>query len=90
MTTTYIVTFEINDLTRRNAFIEKMREYAATCPIHGNCWAIQSEETPAQVRDKLWEPLASDDRLFVIRSGTHAAWTNTYGDDNSNWLKEKL
>lgn len=89
--TTYIVTFEINDSARKSAVKERMRaQYSAVCPIHDNCWAIVSEQTPAQVREFLDETLTASDRVFVIRSGTHAAWRNTYGEKNSEWLKERL
>lgn len=89
--TTYIVTFEVNDPSRINAVKKKMRDhYSGVCPIHGNCWAILSDDTPAQIREYLDNDLTSTDRIFVIRTGTHAAWRNTYGEDNSKWLKERL
>jgi len=88
--TTYIVTFEVNDSSRKSALKEKLKSYNGFCPIHDNCWAILSEQTPAQVREFLDEALQPQDRIFVIRSGTHAAWRNTYGEKNSEWLKERL
>ncbi|MES9902845.1 MAG: hypothetical protein ABW168_09190 [Sedimenticola sp.] len=88
--TTYIVTFEVNDSARRGKLKEKMKEYGSYCPIHDNCWAIQSEQTPAQVREFLDAVLVANDRIFVIRTGTHAAWRNTYDEKNSEWLKERL
>lgn len=88
--TTYIVTFEVNDVTRRATFKEKLQEYGAYCPIHENCWAILSEQTAAQVREFLDQALTDSDRIFVIRTGTEAAWRNTYGEKNSEWLKERL
>jgi hypothetical protein len=88
--TTYIVTFEVNDASRKSALKEKLKQYDGFCPIHDNCWAILSDQTPAQIQEFLGKALASQDRIFVIRSGTHAAWRNTYGKKNSNWLKERL
>lgn len=89
--TTYIVTFEVNDSSRRESLKGKMREhYSAVCPIHEHCWAIVSEQTPSQIREFLDEKLLAEDRIFIIRSGTHAAWRNTYGEKNSEWLKERL
>ena len=89
--TTYIVTFEVNDTSRKSALKEKMRKhYSAVCPIHSNCWAIVSDDTPNQVREYLDEDLIPADRIFVIRTGTHAAWRNTYEEKNSEWLKERL
>lgn len=88
--TTYIITFEVNDSTRESALKEKLKQYGNYCPIHDNCWAIVSEQTPVQIREFLDEVLAEQDRIFVIRSGTNAAWRNTYGEKNSEWLKERL
>ncbi len=88
--TTYIVTFEVNDDLRKNQVKEKLKQYRGYCPIHDNCWAVISHQTPNQIRDSLTEGLSASDRVFVIRSGTHAAWTNSYGSQNSEWLKERL
>ena len=88
--TTYIVTFEVSDASKKNDLKEKLKQYNGYCPIHDNCWAIGSEQTPAQIRDSLGETLSESDRIFVIRSGTYAAWRNTYGPKNSEWLKERL
>ena len=90
MMTTYIVTFEVNDDFRKGQLKEKLKQYGGYCPIHDNCWAIISDQTPAQIRDSLIEDLSSSDRIFVIRSGIHAAWINSYGQKNSEWLKERL
>lgn len=88
--TTYIVTFEVNDSLRKSALTEKLKAYGTYCPIHGNCWAIQSNNTAAQVREFLDQALNSSDRIFVIRTGVNAAWRNTYDEKNSKWLKERL
>lgn len=88
--TTYIVTFEVNDTDRRVELKEKLQSYKSYCPIHDNCWAIITDQKPAQIIDYLKGGLVDQDRLFVVRSGTHAAWWNTYGEKNSEWLKENL
>lgn len=88
--TTYIITYEVNDNSRKTKLKEKLKEFKSYCPIHDNCWAIRSEDKPAEIRDALNTVLNTEDRIFVIRTGTHAAWRNTYSDKNSNWLKEWL
>ena len=88
---TYIVTFEINDSTRRRIFKEKIKSISAgICPIHDSAWAIRSELKAKDIRDALKSELITSDRLFVIRSGTEAAWKNAYGTENSEWLKKYL
>ena len=88
--TTYIVTFEVEDASRTYYLKEKLKNFNAFCPIHGNCWAILSDQTPIEIRDFLDEALSAEDHIFIIRSGTYAAWRNTYSEKNSEWLKEKL
>lgn len=87
---TYIVTFEVDDVDRKDRLKSRLKTYEYYCPINDNCWAIITDQTPAQIRDYLGEPLDGFDRIFVIRSGTYAAWRNVYGEKNSEWLKENL
>ena len=88
--TTYIVTFEVNDDFKKNQLKEKLKQYSGYCPIHDNCWAIVSDQTPTQILDFLGQAVSESDRIFVIRSGIHSAWQNAYGPKNSEWLKERL
>ena len=88
--TTYIVTFEVNDTTRKNNLAAKLAEYGTYCSIHENCWAVVTSQTAVEVRSALDEALDASDRIFVIRSGTEAAWRNTYDDEHSKWLKDRL
>jgi len=88
--TTFVVTFEINDPIRRNKIKEILRHLGAYCPIHENTWAISTDKSAVQIRDAMMSALASVDRTFVIRSGTEAAWSNAYGKENNDWLKEWL
>lgn len=88
--TTYIVTFEVTNDSRKNALKEKLKTYGTFCPIHDNCWAIVSDQTPVQIRDSLSSTLSESDRIFVIRSGIHSAWRNSYGTKHDEWLKDKL
>ena len=88
--TTYIVTFEMPDDSKKSNLKKKLQQYDGYCAIHDNCWAIISDQTPAQIRDHLNQDFSPSDRIFVIRSGTYAAWSNPYGSENSEWLKERL
>ena len=88
--TTYIVTFEVSDASKKNALKEKLKTYGTFCPIHDNCWAIVSDHTPTQILDFLGQVVSESDSIFVIRSGIYSAWRNAYGPKNSEWLKEKL
>lgn len=92
--TTYIVTFDVSDDLRKNQLKEKLKQlgkqHGGYCPIHDNCWAIVSDQTPTQILDFLGQAVSESDRIFVIRSGIYSAWRNAYGPKNSEWLKERL
>lgn len=88
---TYIVTFEVNDSVRLNKIKKYLREKSnGICPIHSNATAIRSEKKASEIRDEIIQMTTAEDRIFVIRSGTEAAWKNSYGKDNNEWLKKHL
>lgn len=87
---TYLVTFEIEQLANRTALLEALKGFKIYCPIHKNAWAISSDQKAAEIRDVLRPYIQPTDKLFVIRSGTEAAWLNSYGPKNDEWLKKWL
>ncbi len=88
--TTYIVTFEVSSKETRQDLRALMKKYNGYCPIHKYCWAIRSKDKATHIRDNLSQVLQPGDRIFVIRSGTEAAWRNAYGEENTAWLKKSL
>ena len=88
--TTYIVTFDIKDPKRMEAFTAKLKEEHSWCPIHENAYAIRTEKTAAELRLILAKITIIADRVFVIKTGKEAVWINTYSDRNSDWLKKYL
>jgi len=81
---TYIVSFDIDDAVRKAAFKEKLKSYATYCPINNHCWAIVTDKKAIEMA------LLATDRMFVIRSGTEAAWVNPFAEANTEWLKKYL
>jgi hypothetical protein len=88
--TCYIITFDVADASKQHLLESRLMEYETYCPIHKNCWALLTEKTAVQVRDHLMEIISSPDKIFIIKSGLEAAWNDTYGPDNTTWLKDKL
>ena len=86
----YIVTFNVTSEDSRNRVREVLKNFSSYCPIHRYCWAVDTDENAVTIRDKIKAVLQSDESVFVIRSGTEAAWFNSYGEKNNKWLKEKL
>jgi hypothetical protein len=86
----FIITFEVNDAARLSSLKEKAKSLGGYCPIHNNAVAISTEKTAVEIREYLTPLLTPSDRIFVIRSGTEAAWRNSYGTEHNEWLKKYL
>jgi hypothetical protein len=84
----YIVTFEPTG-TAASTIKERLQAFGIYCPINASSWAVVVDMTAVQLRDHLANSLPGA-RIFVIRSGTEAAWINLYGEKNSDWLKKQL
>ena len=86
----YIVTVEVADAAVREKVRERLKSYGRYCPVHKYCWAVVADQKAVQIRDHLAELLGPEDRIFVVRSGTEAAWRNSYGPKHNEWLKKFL
>ena len=86
----YIVTFDTESEETLKLIKQTLKSYNIYCPINRSCWAIKTDESAVQIRDKLMAILDDSDRIFVVRSGTEAAWYNSFGDKNDEWLKDNL
>jgi hypothetical protein len=88
--TCYIVSFEVLTPAARGQLVAALKTYSGYCPINANCWAVLSDKTPLDIHNHLRPTVQPTDRLFVIRSGTAAAWSNPYAEANNDWLKKQL
>jgi hypothetical protein len=88
--TCYIVSFEVAKEETRSKVTGLLKTFSGYCPINRTCWAILSDKKASELRDTVAAALETGDRLFIVRSGTAAAWRNSYGEKNSAWLKKNL
>lgn len=86
----YIVSFQVAQSTTLDKLRVLLKTYKAYCPINATCWAIKTDQKAKDIRDYLKESLESGDRIFVVRSGTEAAWRGAISDKHSEWLKKNL
>lgn len=84
----YIVSYDLRNNREYASLYEGIKSYSNWAHITESNWAIVTDQTAVQVRDYLLTKIDSDDRLFVIKSGTEAAWQNTLCENE--WLKENL
>lgn len=84
----YIITYDKVDGQYDELFIA-IKSYGFWAKINKSTWAIVTASSASQIRDHLTTFLTNpNDRLFVLRSGTEAAWKNT--ECNPEWLKKNL
>jgi len=88
--TCYIVSFQAKELAVRQRLREALRTYPKYCPINNTCWAVVADKKASEIRDDLTPHLKLGDRVFVIRSGTEAAWRSAISPKHSEWLKKNL
>jgi len=86
----YIVSFEATTEASAKQITERLQTFGSFCPINKFCWAIITDKKAVEIRDLVGASLPATDRIFVLRSGTEAAWQNSYGEKNSEWLKKNL
>jgi len=86
----YIVIYDVHDASRIKKVEDLLKKYNGQCAINDVSWAILSDKKASEIRDEIMALLVAPDRLFVIRSGTEAAWYRPYSDKHSEWLKKNL
>jgi hypothetical protein len=86
----YIVSFQAKELAVRQRLRELLKGYGTYCPINNTCWAIVTDKKAAEVRNHLITALKAGDRVFVVRSGTEAAWRGMPTAQQGDWLKKHL
>jgi hypothetical protein len=84
----YIISYDVREGGDYGPLIAAIKEYGAWARITQSSWAVVSEGSSKQIRDNLAAHLAEGDRLFVVKSGTEAAWQNVLC--RNEWLKEHL
>lgn len=71
-----------------DALYKAIQDYGIWAHVTASTWFIKTDETCAQVRDKLLELMDDNDRLFVGELTGNAAWYNTICE--SQFLKDNL
>lgn len=87
--TCYIITYDLLKPGRNyNDLYEAIKSYGTWAHIAESVWAVVTTRTAVQVRDHLQGKMDPGDRIFVVKSGTEAAWGNVLC--KNEWLKEHL
>lgn len=86
--TTYIINIESASAAVYERAHELAKSFGTWARISNSLWAVASEEKAIEIRDRFKEIVQESDRVFVLRSGTEAAWFNSRCENA--WLKKHL
>jgi hypothetical protein len=81
------------DLIKRKDYPElykALNAYATKWHCLDSTWIIKSDETAAQIRDKLKAHIDADDKLIVNLLQREAAWTVSFSTECKDWLMKNL
>lgn len=86
---TYCVTYDLRAPGRNyQALYDRLRQYPQWAKVTESNWILVTAWTAVQIRDDLSNYIDANDRLFVLKSGTEAAWKNSICDND--WLRNNL
>jgi hypothetical protein len=84
----YLISYDMAEDGDYEALFEAIKAYSSWAHITESFWAILTEESAENIRNYLGLFLPEGSRLFVVKSGTEAAWSNVMC--KSQWLKKNL
>lgn len=86
--TTYIVSYDLVGNKNYNDLYDELKAKKAWAKITESTWGVVSDESAKELRDRLLRVMDEDDRLFIVKSGVEAAWSNS--KCKNEWLKKWL
>jgi hypothetical protein len=86
----YLITYDLNHGTSVDyqELYDAIKAYGTWARVTESSWLIVTSKSSIDVRDHLLSFLHDQDRLFVLKSGVAAAWSNVRC--RSAWLKRWL
>lgn len=84
----YIISYDMAEGGDYEELFAAIKAYKAWAHITESTWAVATNDDHKEIRDNLVQYLPNGSRLFVVKSGTAAAWRNVLC--SSEWLKRRL
>jgi hypothetical protein len=86
MTQVLIVIYDLtNPGQNRGQLITMIKKYKAWARLGGSAYLVKTDDSPAEVRDKLKRVLIAGDKIYVGLAKAPAAWRGM-SDDVSKWI----
>ena len=86
--TCYIISYDLRRDRDYQSLYDAIKSYPKWAHITESTWAVVTSKTAVQIRDHLSRIIDHDDRVFVVKSGTEAAWRNVMC--RNEWLRKNL
>ena len=85
----YIISYDLlKPIQNYTQLHNAIKAYGTWARVNESFWVVVTPNSAVQIRDYLSGFIDGNDRLFVIKSGTEAAWKNVMCENT--WLKDKL
>jgi hypothetical protein len=84
----YVISYDLAGEGAYDELIDAIKSFGTWAHITESTWAVVTEKTHKELRDELAGHLPDGSRLFVVRSGSIAAWSNVMC--KNEWLKKYL
>lgn len=86
----YIISYDLANAEANDyeKLVKTIRSYKTYAHILDSLWAVKTDETATELRNKLKKCTKQHDRIFVIKSGVASAWSNVIC--KNEWLKKHL
>ncbi|MCX7637779.1 MAG: hypothetical protein N2044_08050 [Cyclobacteriaceae bacterium] len=88
MKNTFIISYDLVDGADYTGLWNALKEYGTWARITESTWAIVTTQKATEVRDNLLQFIPEGGRIFVVKSGSVAAWRNVIC--SNDWLKKNL
>jgi hypothetical protein len=87
---TFFITYDLigGDSSDYEELYKAIKAYGTWARVTESTWAVVTDEDASTVRSDLMQHMHEDDRLFVLKSGSAAAWHNVRC--RTAWLKKWL
>lgn len=86
----YIISYDLNNASPETYQLlqDSIKSLGAWAHINLSVWAVLTTSSATVIRDLLKTKVGPTDSLFVVKSGTEAAWSNVIC--SSEWLRTNL
>ena len=85
---TFIVSYDLHNEKDYDRLHDAIKAYPNHAYILESLWAVVTDQTAADIHANLSTHTDNDDRLFILRAGPDAHWSNVH--TLNSWLHTHL